>query len=80
MNTIETLALVGMVLYPALLSVVVGRLATPPHERLPLDTLGGAGLARTARRGLVILGDLFQPPGQVSARVNRGASGPGAAE
>lgn len=49
----------------AVLSVytVIGRLAIPRDERVPLHELGWAGWLQTLRRSLVFLGDCAPPGG-----------------
>ncbi|GAB2626432.1 hypothetical protein [Kocuria arenosa] len=40
---------------------MIGRLAIPPRERLPLNELGWAGWIHTLRRSFTVLGDCAQP-------------------
>jgi hypothetical protein len=57
---IETLILAVPVLA---LYTMIGRLAIPPRERLPLHELGWAGWMHTLRRSLTVLGDRSHPGG-----------------
>jgi hypothetical protein len=40
---------------------MIGRLAIPPRERLPLNELGWAGWVHTLLRSLTVLGDSAHP-------------------
>jgi hypothetical protein len=40
---------------------MIGRLAIPSRERLPLNELGWAGWIHTMRRSLTVLGDCAHP-------------------
>lgn len=54
----------------AVLSVytLIGRLAIPAEDRVPLRELGGDGWVHTLRRSLVVLGDTAPGAGGVRER------------